>query len=252
LFGSQKSANAEIKKIPTKASPPALKDLALAQIKKASYPNLVLQTAEANMRHIAAREHWEQQATVPLRVRVPGQSEPFELYSYPEYSSQRQQIEPRFIDPTHILTNIRSLALSKGIPKLGCKKNAFLEVSEYDNDILNRAFVTHMVDKQSAKIAQRVFSVQVQETLDKLGHVDTATFVQHIRNFYEACDRRAISADERITHLVNMHKFITQNIDFDAYPPTGTKANNLSMVTFEAILTNISGKHIFFYIILIR
>ena len=43
--------------------------------------------------------------------------------------------------------------------------SAFLQVSKSDNDILPRSIISPMIDKQSAVIAMKFFSEEVQEKM---------------------------------------------------------------------------------------
>ena len=94
-----------------------------------------------------------------LSIKLPQSKTIHDAYSYFEYVSERRQVECKLIDPTHILTNIRIHICGKGYKFIG--KDAFLRVSERDNDVLNKAYVTELVDKQFVLIALKFFSQQV-------------------------------------------------------------------------------------------
>ena len=112
------------------------------------------------MYHALEFPTWKQNATVPMSIKLPQFETIHDAYSYPEYVSQRRQVECKLIDPTHILTNIRTHICGKGYKFIG--KDACLRVSERDDNVLNRAYITELVDKQSAPIALKFFSQQVQ------------------------------------------------------------------------------------------
>ena len=50
---------------------------------------------------------WLKRSPIPVTYSVPCQSyEDYCIFSYPEYSETRKQIEARIIDPSHCLTNL--------------------------------------------------------------------------------------------------------------------------------------------------
>ena len=58
------------------------------------------------------------------------------------------------------------------------RSNAFLEVSDRDNDILARGIITDEIDKQNLEVALCVFNKEVKEDIHKHGDSHTANFVQ--------------------------------------------------------------------------
>ena len=80
------------------------------------------------------------------------------------------------------------------------------------------------------------------------GHDGTATFIRIVQNWFQACDKRGISADECVEHIFNMHKFLTEDIDFDKFPSKccGRYIKGMLVQTFKGILQNISTR-IFLY-----
>ena len=74
------------------------------------------------------------------------------------------------------------------------------------------------------------------------GHDGTAIFIRIVHNWFEACDKRGILADECVECLFNMHKFLTKGINFHK---TLSKCcsqyiKGMLVQTFEAISQNIS------------
>ena len=76
-----------------------------------------LQVALANAIHSEKREQWLRNCPIHLSVYIPHVWEDhleFEMFSYPEFSLKRQQVEHQTLDYTHILTNMKTHILSKG------------------------------------------------------------------------------------------------------------------------------------------
>ena len=53
-----------------------------------------------------------------------------------------------------------------------CVSKSFADVSKLDNDVLLRSIVTQMFDKQSAAIALKFFSKEVQEKMVELENLE--------------------------------------------------------------------------------
>ncbi len=68
----------------------------------------------------------------------------------------------------------------------------------------------------------------------------TAEMVYYFRTFYEACDQRGLSADERTQRLVAVFKYLTEGVDFDHFTGrTMTHFKGIPIVTYEAMLSNV-------------
>ena len=141
LFGRKREIHADQ---PTNTNQLILRKMTLEAIKDVEYPTNVLAVAKANVYHALEFQKWKQNATVPMSIKLPKSKTIHDAYSYPEYVSERRQVECKLIDLTHILTNIRTHICGKGYKFIG--KDAFLKVSERDNNVLNRAYVTELVD----------------------------------------------------------------------------------------------------------
>lgn len=165
-----------------------------------------------------------------------------DLFSYPEYSIKRKQIEARTLDYSHILTNIR-MHICKGGYDF-CSGEHFVQLCNERPDILSRSVVVDKVDPQNVFTAMRFFGHQVENFMHENGHADTAEFIQLVRNWHRACDERGLKADKRVEYLYNMHSFLTKGIDFDVFPAvTCCKyVRGMPVTTFEALLQNISTR----------
>ena len=72
---------------------------------------------------------------------------------------------------------------------------------------------------------------------------ETAECMYHIRSFYEACDDRGLSADERVRRLTEMQKFLTKDVDFDHFAGQHfEKVKSIPYKTYEAILGNVATR----------
>ena len=144
---------------------------------------------------------WLERSPVPVVYKVPSNyHSDYSIFSYPEYNRHRSQIEPRVIDPSHILTNLRLHATTKGF--FGLNSTAFQDVAKERSDILNLALVQEPIaDKQNVPFAQKVFSESVELELCKLGYLNEAFLVRTVRNWYNACNERGLSVETRLEYI---------------------------------------------------
>ena len=98
----------------------------------------------------------------------------FQFFAYPEFSVERELIEKCTFDPTHILTNMHAHICKKGFQHV--RAEAFLEVSERNNDLLSRALLTEEVDKQNLEVALHIFREDVEEDIKKNGDGKNCAF----------------------------------------------------------------------------
>ena len=90
-----------------------------------------------------------QEAKILLTVTIPrklAQKPPvdFQIFCFPEYSEEREQLEPRILDYSHILMNMQ-MHLSKTGYNF-CKGEHFVELGQERPDILSQAIVVHKLD----------------------------------------------------------------------------------------------------------
>ena len=137
---------------------------------KPGYPEVVLNAAVAKTYHIEKGKEWKDNATIPLNYTYKGCSKVHETYCYPERSEERNQWEPRLLDSTHLLTNMRVHVTTKEMHHSSA--SAFLCVSKFDDNILSRPIVIDLQDKQSTTIAMKVFSEDVQKIMEKFEEDD--------------------------------------------------------------------------------
>ena len=88
-------------------NPLTLKSMAKKFVMKPCYLKDVIAAAAAKIHYIKTIEDWERKFTVPLEEYIVNTGETCESYCYPERSQERNQIECRLLDPTHLLTNMR-------------------------------------------------------------------------------------------------------------------------------------------------
>ena len=204
-------------------------------------PTSVLRVALATFDFWIKLLLWMDKSTVPITYEIPVEPHTFDVFSYPEFSVKRQQLEPRVIDPSHVLTNLRGHATQKHI--LGCDPKAFLRISEVDNNVLSRALIVPpLQDQQSVPFARRVFSSDVEKIMRSNGDLKEGDLVNHVCNWYDACNERGLSVSQRITNLLQMHNYLMKYYDPEEFPMNTSYVSNLPSTTFQSLMQNISTR----------
>ena len=128
-----------------------------------------------------------------------------ELFCYPEWSHEQQQLEPRTMDYSHILTNMHNHISKNGYAF--CPKEHYEQLVNEQPDILSRSIVIDRIDMQNVFMAKKFFSSPVAKYMEDCGFSESAKFINLVRNWFEACDERGILADHCVEQLYNMHVF---------------------------------------------
>ena len=216
-------------------------------IKGPDYPVEHLQVPLASLTQIELRKQWYENATTPLFGIVPGndisaETEHFPYFSYPDFNTERKQLEFKTFDFTHILTNLRTQILTRGLPY--CKKEHFKKLCHDHPDILSISLVCEKIDQQNAFTAMRMFNYDVEKYMHDNKFLDTADFVKLVREWHEACNKRGLAADEHVRKLHAMHQFLTKGVNFDAIPFQfpGRYIKGITWQTYEALLQTISTR----------
>ena len=78
--------------------------------------------------------------------------------------------------------------------------------------------VFEKTDQQNAFTAMRMFNYDVECFMCENKFEETAEFICLVRNWHDACNRRGLCADTRVKYLTEMHKFLTEGINFNCVP----------------------------------
>lgn len=223
---------------------PSLKSQAKAVV-QSCIPDVTLQCCVAKAMWVVEKEKWISRCPVPVQIPVSSEKT-YSLYSYPEFNRKTKEVHMFVIDPTHVLTNLRSHATRKGFPGMA-DKDAFVRVCEKTPDVLSPAIVKEVVDKQNAEIAMRVFSEEVEEAMVKNGDVMTSEFIEKVRSWYSACDSRGILPDDRVQMLMDMQQYLLERSPVEKFPPNLLYCSGIPYQTFEFILNNVSQRIIWYH-----
>ena len=230
LFGSGKLVYNVQKKVPM------LKTLAQNVVE--TFPLIVLQSVYAGVVHVKNKRLWCKKLKKDMTAFVPILKDYVPLFYHPEFSEMRQQYEMRTMDYTHQLTNIRSLVCRKGLENVNDYE--FKRICDEYPGILSKGIVYGTLDKQCASFAVQLFSQSVEEKLIENKAYNEALFTRLVRNWYNACDSRGMSADERVNNLWAFYAYLTKDINFDLFPGFTQYVKGIPIVTYAGILQNIS------------
>ena len=199
---------------------------------------LILQCIYAKSCHVKNVMLWKQRATVKMSCYVPILEGDYPLFSFPEFSSKCNQMEPHTMDYTHMLTNIHSLICRKGFE--GVSTEPFNKISMEHPSIISRGLVMGALDKQSAEYALTLFSEAIEKQLIADKALLEAHFVHLFRSWHRVCDECGMSADERINNLWALSAYLMKDINFNRFPAPTQYIKGIPVLTYCAILQNIS------------
>ena len=75
-----------------------------------------------------------------------------------------------------------------------------------------------------------------------MGDIKEVHLVKHIHNWYDACNKRGLTVRERISQLVDMHKYLMKFYDLEHFPMNTSYVCHLPSTTFQSIMQNISTR----------
>ena len=226
----------------TSMAPQTLFQCAKKKLLQKYYPKSFLEIAAAKCKLPDLLNDCETNSPLNLDLQICEEENDVDFvhvsYSYPNYSSSHKRYEQCTMDLTHILTNMRSQISRHGYDHVS--KEAFLQVSDTDHNVLPRAIIEDHLDKQSSDLAKCFFSEEVENVLYQNKNYSKATFVHLTRNWHEACDKHGIATLKRLVYMQNMFNHLISWIDFTDFPLPSKYIRQMPIQTFEMILQNIS------------
>ena len=91
-----------------------LKDICFKIVSSGSVPKAVITVSVARIKCTLEINKWQNSATIPMETYINHRKGQFKFFSFPEFLEKRQQLEPRTLDPMHVLTNLRAHACKNG------------------------------------------------------------------------------------------------------------------------------------------
>ena len=95
-------------------NPISLKTQCRNVLMHSSYSETALKVSYAEVYHIVNKTVWESKCKIDMNVKIPFSGLPnvsevtMDLFCFPEFNKNRNQFEPRLLDYSHILTNMRT------------------------------------------------------------------------------------------------------------------------------------------------
>ena len=157
LTGIVTNVNEERRRSTQIKSPKTLYQCAQSKLLSKYCPKVFLQIAAAKCMLSKKLQEWESSSDVQIEIPITnkddeGKNSHHKSFSKPSKSETRNQVEHRTMDPTHILTNLRSQICRHGFENV--RTEAFHRVSNIDHNILPMSIVMDQLDKQSADLAK--------------------------------------------------------------------------------------------------
>lgn len=102
--------------------------------------------------------------------------------------------------------------------------------------------VNDLIDKQSVAFALGTFNLKVADALDTIGATEEADFCRMVFFWYSAEDDQGIPAIDRCKYRLRFRDWLLKDVCMKTYPPYGSFINDIPVVLFEGLLTNIERK----------
>ncbi|KAH3752314.1 hypothetical protein DPMN_186930 [Dreissena polymorpha] len=239
---------------------PSLHSLCLKCLRKKEYPKEAVAISFARCIWPTKKSEWLNNSYVSEEVLLeqdqdnvrtgtfPKSTSFFPVYS-PEFSGERQQLEVKVMDGTHIRTNLKSKLIKNGLGDV--KIDPWKQVAQSGKTYLRPAMLEvkddgKILHQQSDPFVRTMFAEDVQEELLRGGHDIDAHFCKILRQWHEAEDQPGIPAFERCVRSLKLKAWLMNRYDFAAFPPPSQYVKGIPRVTFEGLVCSIDA-HILLY-----
>ena len=95
-----------------------LKELCSDCINSTCYPKTILACCICRIEHDLQFQDWKRSHKIPVGIYIEPIERHVQFFAYPEFNNQRELVERRTFDPTHILTNMHAHICKKGFQKV--------------------------------------------------------------------------------------------------------------------------------------
>ncbi|XP_070575997.1 uncharacterized protein [Ptychodera flava] len=157
----------------------------------------------------------------------------------PEFSSKRNCLQVRKIDPHHLLTRHRSALCKRDIGY--AKRNNFLEVAADNSTPLKIGMLEDSLNMQSTDYARITFSSEVEEALKEKGYCSSANLCKNIREWFQAADEPGISAMERCQMKMRYRSMLIEMANLQSFPPPGMFIKGYPKALWESTIASIDA-----------
>ncbi|VDI68808.1 Hypothetical predicted protein [Mytilus galloprovincialis] len=224
--------------------PKKLKCIAKAYI-QSKLPKQFLNASLACYRYPTELHKWNNSSAFSLECKVAGTQCPPFWYSQQKFLQEESSYILEFLDPEHLLTNMRTKICSTGIPQAGIKADAWVEVAKNGKENgsnLSLAMVQDLLDKQNVGYALKTFSVEVEMAMTDAGYLVEADFCRIFRNWYIAQDEAGISCTQRHEFEQEFRQWLLNGVRFDVFPLEGRYVKDIPVILFEGLLLHIDRR----------
>ena len=222
-----------------------LKDQALntlmsfSELGKKPLPKMALESIYATLIYPNRYQTWKESGPITDETNIEDIGTTT-WFAHAEYNRTREKYEAKTIDAEHLLVNNRVFVTKKGLN--GVSKNAWQDVATRYPDILSRATIFDLIDRQSCQRAKEVFHEHVEAKMRELGYTEEANYCHIIREWYEAEDNPALNPIERCRRWFALKTFLLDGVCLDQFPPHGKYVKGLPRIQFEGFLQRIDVK----------
>ncbi|XP_070537447.1 uncharacterized protein [Ptychodera flava] len=178
-------------------SPPSLSVQCVRILCSKMYPKQALCVSYANWKFPEKVENWKNESRIKHSMLIPEIDErmPINWFYIPEYSTDRDDLLVRKIDPHHLLTRHRSALCKRNIGD--AERKHFLEVAADNTTSLKLGMLQESLDMQCTDFSLITFSEEVQTQLEHKGYSASARWCKLVREWFHSMDEPGIPAVEK-------------------------------------------------------
>lgn len=216
-----------------------LSDMCL-KILQTKVPKRVLNIAHAEYHWLAELDKWENSSTIQNTVKIEGTDDPEYWFYQPEFNEQRQQIEVKCIDSTHLLTRTRRKCCKGGLDSIS--NVPWLRVAKGRKTLLSVVMIEDIIDPMSVSMAVTNFSEPVQHVMIENGDIEAASLCHDVRNWWSAEDDPGIAAMTRIEMRKGLRQRLLSHVNWNELPSPTMFIKGWPIQLWEAIVANVDAK----------
>lgn len=163
-----------------------------------------------------------------------------EWFAFAEHNTEAGIYEPKTLDAEHLLVNHRVKVSTSGVD--GISPKAWQDVATAFPQVLSKATVFDVLDKQSCARAKEIFHEDVEEKMISLGYSTEAAHCRIVRQWYQAEDDPGLSPQERAGRWMQMRNYLLQGVTLERFPPHGSHIKGYPRIQYEGFLQRIDIK----------
>lgn len=187
---------------------------------------------------------WKDSSRLKHDLKVSTSNFPECWFYIPDYSKEREQLEVRCVDSSHLLTRTRRKVCKGGIEHM--TNEPWVKVARSKKTLITPIMIEDIVDPMSVPMAVTHFCSDVENTMRGNGDMDAASFCHAVRSWWKAEDESGISALDRIHMRIALRELLLDNVNFGRFPQPTMYIKGWPLQLWEALVASIDSKAILY------